>query len=116
MTMTNPNIEKIDQLKDYYPEGTPFILDGIRTVSVKTRDYGDGEMVILAIRGHERELSVWGSYLTVQAKSVEPQDLGKWYCLQRRVIPGFGKGSAVKVLDPVNPGATDPADSEKAPF
>lgn len=111
MGMQNPNVETFeptDKLADVYAEGTPFFLEGIRVVKAKTADFGDGEMVLLKVRGHERELGVWGAYLTVQAKSVSPGDLGRWYVLNRRLIDGFGKNRPSKVLDPAEgPTGTD---------
>jgi len=105
--MQNPVVsEPVDKLQDVYPEGTPFLLTGIRYVKAKSADYGEGEMVIIKTAHHERELSIWGSYLLSQAKSVEPADLNKWYMLTREVIPGFGKGRPTKVFKRTNPPAT----------
>src|SRR5487761_1171312 len=104
MGMQNPVVnEPIDKLSEVYPEGTPFTLLNVRIVKAKTADFGEGEMVVLKVAGHERELGVWGSYILAQAKSVDPSDLNRMYVLRRRVIEGFGKGRAVKVLDPYEP-------------
>ena len=98
MGMMNPAVnEPLDKLSEKYPEGTPFFLEGIRTVEANTQAYGKGEMVVVRVRGNERELGIWGSYLLNQAKSVAADDLQKWYKIERQVIPGFGKGGrAVK--------------------
>lgn len=102
MSMQNPAVsEPLDKLSDVFPEGTPFFLEGIRTVEANTADYGKGEMVVVRVRGHERELGVWGSYLLAQAKSVHPSDLGQWYTVVRKQVPGFGKGGReVKAFEP----------------
>lgn len=101
MGMQNPSVnEPLDKLSEVVGEGKPFIIDGIRTVKAKTADYGEGEMVVVRVRGHARECGVWGSYLLVQAQSVEPSDLGQAYVLTRRHIEGFGRGRPVKVFDP----------------
>ena len=121
MGMNNPQVsEPVDKLQEVYPEGTPFLLTGIRTVKARSADYGDGEMIILKTPHHERELSVWGSYLLVQAKAVEPDDLNKWYVIAREVIPGFGKGRPTKLFKqapapaPAAP-ASGPAHTPSAP-
>lgn len=102
MGMQNPEVgEPIDKLTDKYPEGTPFFLQGIRVVEANTREFGKGEMVIVRVRGNERELGVWGSYLLTQAKSVDGSDLNQWYIIERRHVPGFGKnGRPVKAFTP----------------
>lgn len=114
MGMQNPAVgEPLDKLSEHYPEGTRFYLTGIRVVKARTADFGEGEMVVLRVQGHERELGVWGSYLLTQAKSVTPEDLNQWYVVNRRVIEGFGKGRPVKVFDPAPaPGQSD----EDRPF
>ena len=121
MGMQNPTVgEPLDKLSDHYPEGTPFFLLGIRIVEAKTKDYGKGEMVVVRVRGHERELGIWGAYLLAQAKSVDPSDLNKWYKIRRRVIEGFGGGNPSKEFYtappatesdiPVDPPASAPDD------
>jgi hypothetical protein len=101
MGMQNPVVnDPIDKLSEVIAEGSPFTIDGLRIVSAKTADFGDGEMVIVKVRGHERECGVWGSYLLAQARSADASDYGKQYVLNRRVIEGFGKGRPVKVFDP----------------
>lgn len=109
MGMQNPVVnDPIDKLTEIFPEGTPFVVDGMRVVEATTADFGKGEMVIVKSRGHERELGVWGSYLLAQARSADASDFGKTYVLRRRVIEGFGKGRPVKVLDPYEPPAAIP--------
>jgi hypothetical protein len=100
MGMQNPAVsEPLDKLSDKYPEGTPFFLEAIRTVEANTANYGKGEMVVVRVRGNDRELGVWGSYLLTQAKSVDNSDLNQWYKVERKIVPGFGKnGNAVKVF------------------
>jgi len=101
MGMQNPEVSQpLDRLSDVFPEGTRFWLEGIRTVTVNTRDYGEGEMVIVKVRGRERELGVWGAYMVVQAKSVQPSDLNQWYTTTRRPVEGFGRGRPVKMFIP----------------
>jgi len=101
MGMQDPKInEPLDKLAEVFPEGTPFFLEAVRVVPAKTADFGDGEMVILKVRGHERELGVWGSYLLAQAKSVDASDLNQWYVVERGPIEGFGKGRPVKMFVP----------------
>lgn len=109
MGMQSPNIgEPLDRLSDVYPEGERFYIEGIRTVKANSQEYGPGEMVVIRVRGHERELGVWGAYLLAQAKSHTPEDLNKWYVLERRKVEGFGKGRPVKILVPyVAPGQDD---------
>lgn len=100
MGMQNPSVgEPLDKLAEVFPEGTPFIIDGIRTVEANTADYGKGEMVVVKVRGHQRELGIWGAYLLAQAKSFTPDDAGKSWVINRRNIAGFGKGRPVKVFD-----------------
>lgn len=109
MGMQDPAVgEPIDKLSEHYPDGTPFFLLNVRIVEAKSTDFGTGEMVIVKVRDHERELGVWGAYLLAQAKSVDPSDLNQWYAINRRVIAGFGKGRAVKVFDRV-PAPDQPA-------
>ena len=97
MGMQNPVVsEPLDKLTDHFPEGKPFYLLGVRVVKAKTADFGEGEMVVLRIRGVERECGVWGSYLLAQAKSVAPDDLNHWYLIERGIVEGFGKGRPVK--------------------
>lgn len=119
MGMQNPVVnEPLDKLSEHYPEGTPFFLTGVRVVRARTADFGEGEMVVLRVRGHERELGVWGSYLLAQAKSVAPDDLNRWYVVNRRVIEGFGKGRAVKAFDPTAipaAGQDDPTSTQYPP-
>lgn len=120
MGMQNPAVsEPIDKLAEVFPEGTPFFLLGIRVVKAKTTDFGEGEMVILKVRGHDRELGVWGSYLLTQAKSADVGDMNQWYTVERRVIDGFGKGRPVKVFTPATAPdtakLTDAPTSEAAP-
>jgi hypothetical protein len=106
MGMQNPAVsEPLDKLSEIFPEGKPFHLTGVRTVKAKTKDYGEGEMVVLKVSNHARELGVWGAYLLAQARSVEAADLDRWYTIERRMIAGFGKGRPVKVLVPASPPA-----------
>lgn len=104
MGMQNPTLsEPLDKLSDFYTEGTPFFLEGVRTVEANTQSYGKGKMVVLRVRGHERELGVWGSYLLAQAEAVAASDLQQWYKVERKVIPGFGKnGRPVKCFSPTD--------------
>lgn len=107
MGMQNPAVsEPLDKFSDHYKEGQSFFLVGVRIVKARTKDYGEGEMVVLKIRGHERELGIWGAYLLAQAKAVEPSDLNHFYKLEKRVIEGFGGGNASKVFVPADPPAT----------
>lgn len=100
MGMLNPQVaEPVDKFSDIIGEEKPFILSGIRTVEVTTRDYGKGEMVVIRTPSHPKELAVWGAYLIAQAHAVEPSDLNKTYKMVRKVVPGFGRGSAVKCLE-----------------
>lgn len=109
MGLMNPEVgEPLDKMTDVYPEGEPFFLEGIRIVEANTQDYGKGEMVVVRVRGHERELGVWGVYLLAQAKSVQPSDLHKWYKIERRRVEGFGKVQngqrrPVKAFTPAEP-------------
>lgn len=110
MGMQNPQVsEPLDKLSDVFPEGTPFYLTAIRTVKVNTAAYGEGEMVVIAARGHARELGVWGAYLLAQAKATEAADLNQWYMVARRVVEGFGKGGRpVKAFTPTAAPVTQP--------
>lgn len=107
MGMQTPEVERyedLDKFTDKIGEGVPFYLTGIRVVKANTKDFGQGEMVVLKVQGHEHELGIWGSYLLAQAKSVSPGDLNQWYVITREVIPGFGKGTNTsKVLRPSAP-------------
>lgn len=116
MGMQNPKLnDPIDKLSEIYPEGTRFFLEEIRVVPVRNTEYGDGEMVIIKVRGHERELGVWGSYLLTQAKSVDLNDLHRWYKIERRSVEGFGKGRPVKMFVPA--GSEDaPGQDDDVPF
>ena len=110
MGMQNPATrEPIDKLSEAYPDGTPFYLTGIRIVEATAKDFGKGKMVVVKVRGHERELGVWGQYLLMQAEAADGSDLNRWYTVNRRVIEGFGQGRPSKVFDPVDPPATSPA-------
>lgn len=101
MGMQNPKVnEPLDKLSEVVPEGDRFFLESIRTVPVKSTEYGEGEMVVVKIRGHERECGIWGAYLLTQAKSASTADLNQWYVINRRPVEGFGKGRPVKVFDP----------------
>lgn len=106
MGMNNPAVsEPLDKLSEVFPEGTPFFLLGVRIVKANTREYGEGEMVVVKVRGHERELGVWGSYLLTQARSIDESDLNKFWTVERKLIPGFGKsGNPVKAFVPVQMG------------
>lgn len=107
MGMQNPAVsEPLDKLSEIFPEGTPFYLMEIRTVKAKTADFGEGEMVVVKVADHDRELGVWGSYLLAQAKSVDSGDLNQWYKIERKVIEGFGKGRPVKTFTRTDPPAT----------
>lgn len=103
MGMQNPQVnEPVDKFADVIGENKPFTLLGIRTVKVTTANYGEGEMVIMRVAEHPRELSIWGAYLIAQAHAAEPSDFNKRYQVVRRTIAGFGRnGSPVKVIDPV---------------
>lgn len=116
MGMQNPTVrEPLDKLAEVYPEGTPFYLTGIRTVKAQTQDFGEGEMVVLTVRGHDRELGVWGAYLLAQAKSVDDSDLNRWYRVERITVEGFGKGRPVKAFVPaVAPAQQTMTDADRA--
>ncbi len=93
MSLQDPQIsESLEKLSEKFPEGTPFFLEEIRTVEANTIAYGKGEMVVVRVRGNEKELGIWGAYLLQQAKSVVSSDLNQWYIIERKQIPGFGKG------------------------
>lgn len=103
MGMQNPVVnEPLDKLSEEYPEGTPFYLISVRIVKAKTADFGDGEMVVLKVRDHTRELGVWGSYLLSQARSIDDSDLNRWWKIERGVVEGFGKGRPVKQFVPAS--------------
>lgn len=114
MGMMNPAVnEPLDKLSDKFKEGEAFFLEGIRTVEANTQAYGKGEMVVLKVRGAERELGVWGSYLLHQAKSVAASDLGRWYKVERTQIEGFGKGGReVKAFVPAEPPTPAPVQTQ----
>lgn len=105
MGMADPSVsEPFDKLSDKIPEGTPFFLTGVRTVTANTAEFGKGEMVVLRVQGQERELGVWGAYLLTQAKSIDSSDLNRWWKMERKLVPGFGKGGRpVKAFVPADP-------------
>jgi hypothetical protein len=102
MGLAKPNVRASKNFKDVIGEDKPFILDGIRTVKARTAQYGEGEMVVLDVRGEEAELTVWGLYLIAQAEAVEKSDLGHHYKMVTKVVPEFSK-LPVKALVPCNP-------------
>lgn len=105
--MNPPTNPALDKMSETIPEGTPFLLQGIRTVEANSQAYGKGEMVVCRVHGHDNELGIWGSYLLHQAKAVAADDLNKWYRIERKLIPGFGKGGRpVKAFVPAEPPAT----------
>ena len=107
MPLTDPEVGKSVKFTDKYSEGERFFLLGIRTVKVNTKDYGEGDMVLLKVQNVDEELGIWGKYLVAQANAADSSDLSKWYVINRRVVPGFG-GRPVKVLDPYTaPGQDD---------
>lgn len=116
MGMMNPVVSQpIDKMSDKIVEGTPFFLEAVRTVTAKTQNYGEGEMVVCRVRGHENELGIWGSYLLAQAKAVDNGDLNKWYKIQRQIVPGFGKpGNQVKAFVPADAPAEQTSMAEPA--
>lgn len=105
MGMNNPTIsESLDKLSEVFPEGHPFFLEGVRTVEANTAAYGKGKMVVIRVRGHQKELGIWGAYLLHQAKCIASDDLQKWWKIERKIVPGFGKeGRAVKAFTPAEP-------------
>lgn len=102
MGMQSPDVgEPIDRFSDMFQEGERFYLEGIRVAHAKNTEFGEGDFVVLKVRGVQRELGIWGAYLVAQARSATHDDLHKWYTVTREVIEGFGKrGRAVKVLRP----------------
>lgn len=99
MGMQNPEVGgELAKFSEVINDGERFYLEGVRLVTGINTDYGQGNMVVLKVRGQEKELGVWGSYLEKQAESVEPGDLNQWYVMVRRVVEGFSK-RPVKVLD-----------------
>lgn len=107
MSLANPRIRETKKFSEVIGYDKPFILNGIRTVKANTRDYGEGEMVVLDVRGHEAEMGVWGAYLLKQAEAAEAGDFGKHYkIVEERVIPGFSR-RPVKALVPCEPNGDD---------
>lgn len=90
MGLMEPTLnDPIDRFVDIVGEDQVFTLDNIRVLSVTTREYGTGEMVVMKVREHKNELGIWGAYLLAQAKAVKPDDLGKQYKIVRKLVPGF---------------------------
>lgn len=106
MSLARPNIRESEPFSDVIGEGKPFTLDGIRIVKANAADFGEGEMVLLTVRGHDKELGVWGSYLLAQARDATSADFGKRYMLTRKRIEGFSKRE-VKALVPVDEGGNE---------
>lgn len=111
MGMMNPQVnEALDKMSDHFPEGKPFLLTGVRIVEATSQVYGKGEMVVLRVADHAKELGIWGAYLLHQAKSVAADDLQRWYIIERKQIPGFGKGGRpVKAFVQIDPPTEQPA-------
>ena len=110
MGLTDPPVRESKPFQDVIGYGTPFILDGIRTVEANSTEFGKGEMVLIEARGHTEELSVWGRYLTTQANAATPNDFGQWYKLvEGHHVPAFSK-RPVKALVPCPPGGEEPPD------
>lgn len=102
MGLANPKIRETQKFSAVIGYNTPFILEGIRTVKAKTADYGEGEMVVLDVKGYEAEMGVWGAYLIKQAEAAEPSDFGHFYKLVKsKIVEGFSK-RPVKALVPCN--------------
>lgn len=126
MGMQNPQVsDPLNKLSDVFPEGKPFYMTGIRVVTATSAAYGKGEMVVVAVRGNDHELGVWGAYLLAQAKAVDASDLNQWYVIERRVVEGFGKGghpvkaftpAAAPTSQPVVQDTPEPDDSDDIPF
>lgn len=109
MPLNDPKVGS-KKFSDEIGEDTVFVLDGIRTVSGIKTEYGEGEFVLLNVRGHDEELGIWGAYLVAQAKAADSSDFGKHYRITRKVIPEFSKRE-VKALVPY-----DPEKDEDIPF
>lgn len=109
MSLARPSIKESAPFSEAIGEDKPFTLDGIRVVEANTAEFGRGEMVLLTVRGQEKELGVWGGYLLAQAKDASPEDFGKRYMITRKVVPEFSK-RPVKAFVPVN------EDGEEIPF
>lgn len=99
MGLLDPKISTSEKFTDHYEEGERFYLEGIRVVKANTADYGEGEMVLMKVRGHENELGIWGAYLLAQAKAASLSDFPNWYVITRKVVDGFSK-RPVKALGP----------------
>lgn len=91
MGLTAPPLAQSVTFQEVLKEGEPFVLEGIRLVEASSEVYGKGKMVLLTVKGQEKELSVWGQYLTAQAEAAEPADFGALYCLTRGVIEGYSR-------------------------
>ena len=101
MGLTKPDINVSEPFADRFKEGEPFRLLGIRVVTARAKDYGEGEMVLLKVAGQEKELSIWGQYLTEQARAAESSDFGKDYKIVRTRIEGYSDRE-VKALVPAD--------------
>lgn len=101
MSLARPSIKESEPFSEKIGEGIPFTLDGVRIVRANTADFGEGEMVLLNVRGQEKELGIWGSYLLAQARDAGPDDFGKSYMIVRKTVQGFSK-RPVKALVPVD--------------
>lgn len=101
MGLARPDIGASEPFSEAVGEDKPFILDGIRIVTANAEEFGKGEMVLMRVRGHEKELGVWGSYLLAQARSATPGDFGQRYMITRKVVDDFSK-RPVKCLVPVD--------------
>lgn len=101
MSLARPNIRESEPFSEKIGEDTPFTLDGARIVEANSEEFGKGEMVLLSVRGQEKELGVWGNYLLAQVRDAKPEDFGKPYLITRKMVQGFSK-RPVKALVPVD--------------
>lgn len=102
MGFLNPDVGKSDgNLIDTFPEGEPFTLKGLEVVTAKT-DYGEGEMVIATVGTDDgdKRLSIWGAYLTAQAKSAAPSDFPQTVRITRGPVEGFSDRPDTKQFVP----------------
>lgn len=107
MALANPKIRETKKFTEVIGYDKPFILSGIRTVKARTADYGDGEMVLLDVRGEEAELGIWGTYLLKQAEAAEASDFDQHYkIVEDKIVTGFSR-RPVKALVPCEPDGTD---------
>jgi hypothetical protein len=108
MGLTRPPIRESANFKDVIGYNVPFVLNGIRTVAARSAEYGDGKMVVLDVRGHSEELTVWGAYLIAQAEAADDADFGQWYMMvESHSVPEFTK-RRVKAILPCDPPASTP--------